>query len=69
MLEVKPTAPKKRTRPPGTHSLHVTVNDKLYAQLEATADGRPLNIWLSKLVERHISKVPELGEKMLFPEA
>ena len=71
MADVKPTAQKNWTRrvPPGTHSLHVTVNDKLYAQLEATADGRRINIWLSKLIERHISKVPELSGKMLFPEA
>jgi len=62
------TAPKTRTRIPGTHALHVTINDTLYDKLMSTADGRPINVWLSKLVERHIPKVEELGPKSLFPE-
>ena len=67
----KPAAPtKKRTRPPGTYSFHVTINESLYDTLRRTADGRPINVWLSKLIERHISKCPELSATSLqVPEA
>jgi predicted HicB family RNase H-like nuclease len=66
----KPAAPtKKQTRPPGTHALRVTINESLRTSLEATADGRPLNVWLSKLVERHISKCPEVFITFQIPEA
>ena len=57
MTEPKAVPAKKRTRPPGTHSLHVTIPDALYAKLEKTADGRPLNVWLSRLVERNFDKL------------
>ena len=45
--------PKKRTTTPGTRALHVTISDEQFAALEESADGRPINVWLSKLVERH----------------
>ena len=58
MPDVKPAVPaKKRTRPPGTHGLHVTLTDALYAKLEKTADGRPINVWLSRLIERNFDKL------------
>lgn len=55
----KPEAPatpaKKRTprKKPGQHNLHVSISDAMFEQLEKSADGRPINVWLSKLVERH----------------
>jgi hypothetical protein len=55
-------APKKRTRTPGTHTLQVTISDALFAKLEATADGRPINLWLSRLIERNATNFPELSE-------
>lgn len=44
--------PRKITKP-GFKSLKVTLSDEHHAALEKTADGRPTNVWLSKLVERH----------------
>lgn len=44
---IKPT--RTRTKP-GEHSLYVTLDDQTFADLEETADGRPLNMWLSKLI-------------------
>jgi hypothetical protein len=64
MPEVKAVPAKKRTRPPGTHSLHVTISDALYEDLEKTADGRPVNAWLSRLIERNSKNFKEL----VFPE-
>ena len=51
---------KKRTRPAGTHTLQVTISDALFAKLEATADGRPINLWLSRLIERNAHNLAEL---------
>ena len=45
--------PKKRVPKPGMHNLHVSISDEVYSLLEKTADGRPLNVWLSKLIERN----------------
>lgn len=53
MADQKDTKQPKRTRTkPGVHSLYVTVSDEMYAKLEKTADGRPINVWLSRLIER-----------------
>ena len=68
MADKPATAAKKRTRPPGIHALHVTINESLRTQLEKTADGRPLNVWLSKLIERHIPDCKELAA-LRIPEA
>jgi hypothetical protein len=57
MTEPKAAPAKKRTRPPGFHSLHVLLDDSLYAKLEATADGRPINVWLSRLIQRNFDKL------------
>jgi len=67
MSEVK-SAPKKRTRPPGTHSLHVTLTDALYAKIEATADGRPVNMWLARIIERNAHNLPELRAQKTISE-
>jgi hypothetical protein len=55
MTEVK-EQPKKTRTVPGEHSLYVHVPDELYAKLQETADGRPLNVWLSRLVVRNFDK-------------
>ena len=52
MTEAK-QVPKKRLPKPGTRALHVTITDDQYTLLESSADGRPINVWLSKLIERH----------------
>lgn len=58
------TQPKRTRSKPGTHNVFVTVSDEFYAKLEKSADGRPVNVWLSRLVER--TTFPELeGEKKI----
>ena len=47
--------PARRRTKPGFHSLLVSVPDAQYAQLESTADGRPINVWLSRLIDRHFA--------------
>ena len=49
-----PVPSRHRTKP-GFHSLFVSIPDAQYAQLESTADGRPINVWLSRLIERHFA--------------
>ena len=56
MVEAKPEVHRTRTKP-GQHSLFVHVNDAQYAKLQETADGRPLNVWLSRLIERNFDKL------------
>jgi hypothetical protein len=68
MPEVKAAPTKKRTRPPGTHSLHVTLTDALYVKLEATADGRPVNVWLSRIIERNAHNLAELRAQKISLE-
>lgn len=63
MAETK--APKKRVPPAGTRSLHITIAESLYAKIEQTADGRPINDWLSRLIERNAKNFPELAAPMV----
>jgi hypothetical protein len=49
-----PVPARHRTKP-GFHSLFVYIPDAQFAQLESTADGRPINVWLSRLIERHFA--------------
>lgn len=56
MTTEEKTAPKKRTVPPGERSLHVTVTQDIFDELEKSADGRPINVWLSKLIGRNFAK-------------
>jgi hypothetical protein len=46
------TKSKPRSKP-GYKSLQVALTEAHFEKLEKSADGRPLNIWLSKLIERH----------------
>ncbi|MGB9407978.1 MAG: hypothetical protein WCA89_10605 [Terracidiphilus sp.] len=48
-----------RTKP-GQRGLFVNVSDAHHELLTKSADGRPVNIWLSKLVERHIEEWTEI---------
>ena len=44
-------APVKKSRTkPGQHGLFVTLTDNEFHNLTESADGRPLNVWLSKLI-------------------
>ena len=54
-LPIKLPVPARHRTKPGFHSLFVSVPDAQYAQLESTADGRPINVWLSRLIERHFA--------------
>ena len=51
-----PAITRTRTKP-GYHGLYIRVTDEHYAELEKTADGRPLNVWLSRLVDRNFDKL------------
>ena len=50
-IPVEVTTVQHQTRP-GYHSLYVEVSDEFYERLEKTADGRNINVWLSRLIER-----------------
>ncbi len=54
-LPIKLPVPARHRTKPGFHSLFVSIPDAQYAQLESTADGRPINVWLSRLIERHFA--------------
>ena len=54
-LPIKLPVPARHRTKPGFHSLFVSVPDAQYAQLESTADGRPINVWLSRLIDRHFA--------------
>jgi hypothetical protein len=60
-LDQKPGKPITRTRTkPGQHGLFVAVSDAHHELLTKSADGRPINVWLSKLIERHIKEWTEV---------
>ena len=44
----------------GYRSLFVTIPEEKYAKLEETADGRPINLWLSRLIDRHFETMIEV---------
>jgi hypothetical protein len=56
-LPVTVDQPARRRTKEGFHGLFVSVSDEHFAELEKTADGRPLNVWLSRLVDRNFSKL------------
>lgn len=55
--------PKRARTKPGHVSLFVSVSDNSYHNLCESADGRPLNVWLSLLIERNLhAMLPKAGE-------
>ena len=51
-MNTKSETPRKPRLKEGQHSVYATIDDYNYVALDATADGRPLNAWLSRMIAK-----------------